>query len=187
MADIKPLIEGSMEGAERVSDIVKNLRQFSTPQELKNHSLNLTEVIEKATTWVLNATSLKVDVHFDFSDIPALMNKEIYIHQILINLIQNAVDAMQGTKCPKLKISVTTHKENIEILIHDNGTGINDDNLHKLFDPFFTTKDVGSGTGLGLSISLGLAKDQCQGNLLASNHHDGGAQFTLSLPISDLA
>lgn len=187
MKDIEPLIEGSLECAERVSDIVQNLSQFTTPQEQKEQSFNIISVIERATSWVVKATPITPEVVTIYPESLNIKNSEGHVHQILINLIQNAVDAMSDIKKPLLRIRIKNKKNSIEICIHDNGYGINKENLNKIFDPFYTTKAVGSGTGLGLYISYGLATKQCGGDLIAHNHADGGAEFILSLPQKDIS
>ncbi len=187
MADITPLVEGSMEGAERVSQIVANLRKFSTPHQQSKSELDLIKVIRRAVSWVVQAASLKVAVNYDLPEHLLIVNNEGHIHQILINLIQNAMDAMAGMAKPALSIELTRDEQQLHIHIIDNGHGISEKNLMKVFDPFFTTKAVGVGTGLGLSISYGLAIDQCMGNLQARQHEGGGAEFILSLPLEDAA
>ena len=107
------------------------------------------------------------------------------MHQILINLIQNAFDAVEGSQQPRLTIELSQDQKQVHVSIRDNGKGISEDDLVKIFDPFFTTKAVGSGTGLGLYISYGLATEQCHGDLAVHNHSEGGAEFTLSLPLEN--
>jgi len=182
MNDIAPLIDGSMEGAERVSDIVKNLSQYATPQKQYTQQIDLISVVHRAIKWVLKATSLKIKVHEKLPPQLFLNNNEGYVHQILINLLQNAIDAMSNRKNPQLFITLDKDEQFINLVIRDNGDGIAEEQLHTIFDPFFTTKPVGSGTGLGLSISMGLATEQCQGGLKVRNHPKGGAEFLLSLP-----
>ena len=104
------------------------------------------------------------------------------VHQILINLVQNALDVMEGQSPPRLSITCRRDGAHAWITVHDSGPGISETNLKKLFEPFFTTKAVGKGTGLGLYISYGLAQDM-GGDLWAANHPDGGAVFTLLLPL----
>ena len=183
LADISPLVEGSMEGAERVSEIVQNLRKFATPQESKMKSFDLINVLKRASNWVLKATTLKPELYTNFPEQLELTNNEGYVHQILVNLIQNAVDAIEHCEQPRIDIFVEIDNAVVEVRILDNGQGIDEADLVKVFDPFFTTKAVGSGTGLGLYISYGLASEQCQGKLSVQNLAKGGAELTLSLPL----
>lgn len=183
MSDIEPLVEGSLEGAERVSDIVKNLRSFATPQEGKKQVFDLIPVIERATSWVLKAATIKPEIITDYPECLEIKNSGGHVHQILINLIQNAVDAIEKIQSPQLHISIRIKNRKVEISIQDNGCGITPPDIVKIFDPFFTTKAVGSGTGLGLYISYGLATEQCNGDLNAISHDNKGAEFVLSLPL----
>jgi two-component system, NtrC family, sensor histidine kinase HupT/HoxJ len=182
MDDIGPLVDGSLEGAERVSEIVQNLRRFTTPQQSQKQEFDLVPVINRAASWVLKSATIKLDISNDFPTSLMINNNEGYIHQILVNLIQNAVDAMLDTEQPKLAISINIDRSKVHILIRDNGHGITQSDIVKIFDPFFTTKSVGSGTGLGLYISYGLATEQCQGDLTVSSNEQG-AEFKLSLPL----
>ncbi len=186
MDDIEPLVEGSLEGAERVSDIVKNLRSFATPQESKKQIFDLIPVIERASSWVLKAATVKPEVITDYPECLEIINNEGHVHQILINLIQNAVDAIEQTQNPQLHIGIRIKNKKVDISIQDNGSGITAQDIIKIFDPFFTTKSVGSGTGLGLYISYGLATEQCNGDLNAISHNNKGAEFVLSLPLEVL-
>jgi two-component system sensor histidine kinase HupT/HoxJ len=183
LKDIAPLVEGSMEGAERVSEIVQNLRIFTTPQKREKEAFDLIHVIERSMSWVLKAAKFKPSLVTQYPKSLKLVNNEGYVHQILINLIQNAFDAIESKQEPALNIEISQDQKQVHVMIKDNGNGISDENLVKIFDPFYTTKAVGAGTGLGLYISYGLATEQCHGDLRANNHEEGGAQFTLSLPL----
>ncbi|HGG58548.1 MAG TPA: PAS domain S-box protein [Gammaproteobacteria bacterium] len=184
MKDMGSLVGGSREGAERVSAIVQNLRRFSTPQDQKPSEFDLAALARQAVSWVLKASNIKPRIHYDMPETFPIINNEGHIHQILINLIQNALDAFQeqeNQREPQLLIRLR-EDDQIHIDIADNGPGIREADLPRLFDPFFTTKPVGSGTGLGLYISYGLATEQCGGALTVRNRRQGGACFTLSLP-----
>ncbi len=183
LADLGPLIAGSLEGAERVSDIVQNLRRFATPQRQKRRGFDLCRLVESSLAWVSKAARQPVQILRDMPDELPVHNSEGHVQQILINLIQNAFDAMEGQEQPRLDLCVRTADGRAIVRVRDHGPGISDDNLLRVFDPFFTTKPVGKGTGLGLYISYGLATDQCAGALAVRNHPDGGAEFTLELPM----
>lgn len=105
------------------------------------------------------------------------------LQQVLMNLLQNAFDAVCTLANPEqwVKVSVTCEEARVRVVVHDSGPGIPEEHLLRIFDPFFTTKPVGKGTGLGLSISYGIV-EQHGGHLSARNHPDGGAEFILELP-----
>jgi two-component system sensor histidine kinase HupT/HoxJ len=103
------------------------------------------------------------------------------LQQVLVNLIQNAFDAIEKTASPRLQLEISHTPGQVSLAVHDNGSGISEEALPLIFDPFFTTKPIGKGTGLGLSISYGIV-ERHGGMLSADNHPAGGACFTLSLP-----
>lgn len=183
LKDIGPLIDGSLEGAERVSTIVQNLRRFTTPNHQGFSWFDLSRLTENAVTWVAKTTRTTPELHFDMPKELSIHGSEGHVHQILINLVQNAIDAMEDLPRPRLDIRVVRQSSNVEIHIRDHGPGIPEEHLLRIFDPFFTTKEVGKGTGLGLYVSYGLATEQCGGDLTATNHAEGGAEFVLSLPL----
>lgn len=187
LQDIGPLIDGSLEGAERVSEIVEDLRRFSTPNAQELSNFDLIRVIRTAADWVIKARRERATVNANLPDELNLEGHEGYVHQILVNLIQNAADAVEDNKDGQIDIDVEAHHGHVHVLVRDNGQGIPQDKLMRIFDPFYTTKPVGKGTGLGLYISYNLATDQCRGQLKASNNPQGGALFTLSLPLETTA
>ena len=181
-ADMGPLIEGTMEGAERISKIVLDLRRYSGIQRESCEPFELSHVVTTAAEWVGKAAREKPDVSYDLPDGLQVSGRQGQVHQILVNLVQNAMDAMEGQRPPRLSIRCRQEGENVSISVHDSGPGIPEQDLKKIFDPFFTTKAVGKGTGLGLYISYGLARDM-GGDLRVCNHADGGAVFTLVVPV----
>lgn len=183
LKDLGPLIAGSLEGAERVSDIVQNLRHFATPQHQKRRTFDLCRLVESSLAWVSKAVRQQAQIRLDMPAELPVHNSEGHVQQILINLIQNAFDAMNGMDQPRLDLRVSATDGHARVQVRDHGTGISEDNLLRVFDPFFTTKAVGKGTGLGLYISYGLATEQCAGALSVRNHPDGGAEFTLEIPM----
>jgi two-component system sensor histidine kinase HupT/HoxJ len=181
-ADMGPLIEGTMEGAERISKIVLDLRRYSGIQRETPEPFDLPEVVTTATEWVVKAAREKPEVSYGLPSALEVSGRQGQVHQILVNLVQNAIDVMEGQQPPRLSISCERDGENARISVHDSGPGIPESDLNKIFDPFFTTKAVGKGTGLGLYISYGLARDM-GGDLRVSNHAGGGAVFTLLVPL----
>ena len=104
----------------------------------------------------------------------------VRLQQVLVNLVLNALDAMQGQPRPTITIAATLMGGRVNLTVADKGRGIAPDVIDQIFDPFFTTKEVGRGLGLGLSISYNIIKD-FGGQLSAANQPEGGALFTISL------
>lgn len=104
------------------------------------------------------------------------------LEQVLVNLLGNALDAMEQTTNPRIELSATEKDGMVRLQVRDYGTGLSETILAHLFEPFFTTKAPGLGLGLGLPISAGIVRD-FGGELTACNAPDGGAVFTLTIPI----
>ncbi len=181
--DMGPLVDGTLEGAERVSDIVQDLRRYSGVQKEAYSCFDLPELIRKAVQWVLRASRVKLEVSYELPDTLEIKSHKGQIHQILVNLVQNALDAMAQQPQPGLILSCETSEDIVRIHVLDQGPGIAEKDRAQIFEPFFTSKPVGQGTGLGLYISYGLARD-LGGDLSAENHPQGGALFTLTLPLN---
>ncbi|MES9823499.1 MAG: ATP-binding protein [Candidatus Thiodiazotropha endolucinida] len=181
-SDMGPLIEGTMEGAERISNIVLDLRRYSGIQKEQPEPFELKHVVMTATEWVIKASREKPEVRYELLDSCVIRGRQGQVHQILINLIQNAIDVMERQAEKLITIGCDKDDKDVRIHIHDSGPGVAEGDMNKLFDPFYTTKEVGKGTGLGLYISYGLAQDM-GGDLSAENSVDGGAIFTLTLPL----
>ena len=183
LEDIPSLVEGGLEGTERVSAIVQDLRRFSSAKRGKVCEFDLVALAEGAAKWVLQASRKRVRLHMRGASSLRIRNYEGFIHQVIVNLVQNSLDAMEHYADPQVEIHCARESaDEVSIQVRDYGTGIPEEDLLRIFDPFFTTKDIGKGTGLGLYVSYGLIVEQCGGRMLASNHPDGGAVFTVQLP-----
>jgi two-component system sensor histidine kinase HupT/HoxJ len=109
-----------------------------------------------------------------------VQGQEGRLHQVIVNLVENALDAVRGRPDPRVIIDVATTGENVEVRVQDNGPGVTQAVADKIFEPFFTTKTVGEGTGLGLWISYSIAREH--GGEIALMPSDNGALFVLRLP-----
>ena len=107
----------------------------------------------------------------------------VRLEQVIVNLISNALQAVQLTAAPTLSITLDAQHGHACLRVADNGPGITEAHLPQVFEPFFTTKAPGAGLGLGLSISTRIMED-LGGRLSAANRPEGGAEFTLTLPLS---
>ena len=179
--DLSPLITGTMEGAERVRDIVQGLRQFSSEKQGEYALFDVEPVLRRAVHWVSKGGPEAVAVDYDLPASLRVFGHAGQIQQVLMNLVQNALDAMADMERPHLEIRGGEEGGGVWLQIRDFGPGIAEADLVQIFDPFFTTKPVGSGTGLGLAISYGIVNEH-GGRLEAHNHPQGGAVFRLDLP-----
>lgn len=182
LADLPSLTAGLLEGAERSGHIVDALKRFSAIESDQRQQVDLAECCKRALHWVSQAAPLRIETDCRGLDQPCLVTGSAnQLQQVLVNLIQNAYDAVETVSHAHLQLTLDQQADMVRLTISDNGPGIDAANLARIFDPFFTTKPVGKGTGLGLSISYGIV-EQHGGQLQAGNLPTGGACFTLTLP-----
>jgi two-component system, NtrC family, sensor histidine kinase HupT/HoxJ len=182
MADLPALIAGTQEGAQRVADIVKSLKRLSFSQAGAAQPVNLAEIAENAVQWVIKGRNAPPVPDLDLAEILLVPGHAGQLHQVMVNLMENALDAVDGQgNDARITVNGRFTSGTVVVEITDSGPGIPTENLGKVFDPFFTTKPVGQGTGLGLWISYGIVRDH-GGELSAENVTGGGARFRLTLP-----
>lgn len=185
VADLPSLIEGLMEGAERSAAIVDGLKRFSATDRGGAERFDLADAVRRSAHWVEKAAPAHVQLLLDAPDAPVMLcGAAGRIQQVLINLVQNAVDATAHHPAPRVSVRLTEADGWATVTVADNGPGLSPEVQQQLFEPFFTTKPVGEGTGLGLSISFGIV-EQHGGQLRADNAPEGGARFTLRLPLAN--
>lgn len=179
--NLRTAIEGARDGAERVRDIVEDLRRLSAEGSGERVSFDMMTTARTAADWVVRASKAQLEVTFvDESEKQALGNPG-HVQQIVMNLVQNAIDALAEVECPALTLHVGERDQQILLQVIDNGPGISDKDASAIFDPFFTTKPVGKGTGLGLSISHKIAEEH-GGTLTLARTGPDGSCFELTLP-----
>jgi PAS domain S-box-containing protein len=172
--------------ARRAADIVQNLTYFARPPAPGKSRINLVEVVER--TLNLHAYSLrKNNITVDFlkeNGVPYAMGDPHQLMQVFLNLILNAEQAIrEAREKGTLRIRLGRGEKSVWVSFHDDGPGIPKENLASIFDPFYTTKRPGRGTGLGLSICKSVIKEH-HGSVEAANAPDGGAVFTVTLPMA---
>jgi two-component system sensor histidine kinase HupT/HoxJ len=183
LADLPSLIEGTAEGAERTRDIVDGLKRFSATDRNQRETMDLVPVVERAVHWVSKAAPNSFSVEIDLPAELMVIGSAGQLQQVMMNLVQNACDATAGQPKARLVVSTAVEGDSVRLRFADNGPGIAPENLPRIFDPFFTTKPVGKGTGLGLAISYGIV-EQHGGRIEAANAPEGGAVFTVVLPLA---
>jgi PAS domain S-box-containing protein len=172
--------------ARRAAEIVQNLTYFSRPPAPGKSRINLVEVVER--TLNLHAYSLrKNNITVDFlkeTGVPYAQGDPHQLMQVFLNLILNAEHAIREVRDKgTLRIRLGRGDDSVWVSFHDDGPGIPKETLSSIFDPFYTTKRPGRGTGLGLSICKSVMKEH-NGSVEAANAPDGGAVFTVTLPVS---
>lgn len=169
-------------GMERISTIVKDLKTFAYPETTDlQSSFKLRDAIESAMRFTASRTlNVKID---NSAEDETLIGSQSHIVQVMVNLLENASDAMQSISDRESTISINSQQlENgrIQVIFTDNGPGIPEDIKDKIFDPFYTTKDVGAGMGMGLSICHTII-DNHKGTLAVESEKDSHTTFTFDL------
>lgn len=183
--DIADLIEESLEGAQRITKIVQNLKSFSRVDDTASAVSNLHECLDAALSIGWNEIKYTAEVKKDYQDIPDIYCSAQELNQVFLNLLVNAAQAMSGAgekNTGEILISTATEDPWVVIKISDNGSGMPKNILSRIFEPFFTTKDVGKGTGLGLSICYDIIQKH-HGKLTVESEVGVGTTFTIKLPI----
>ncbi len=191
LLDDLPKILSSMKvGAIRIRDIVRSLRSFSRLDESAMKSVNLHEGID-STLMILEhrlkaqSDSPLIQVVKEYGELPLVECYAGQLNQVFMNIIANAIDAVEEQKSNPGIIRIRTEVEGnfVAIAISDNGTGMTDQVKQRIFDPFFTTKAIGSGTGMGLAISHSIIVEKHQGEINCISDVGKGTEFIIKIPI----
>jgi signal transduction histidine kinase len=199
--DLPKIFQSMKLGAERICEIVSSLRNFSRLDEADCKEVDIHEGID-STLMILQhrlkplADSPTIQVRKDYDTLPLIECYPGQLNQVFMNLLSNAIDAIEERNVHKSsevitanpgEIHISTSLLNndwIKIQIADNGLGMDQEVLSRLFDPFFTTKVVGKGTGLGLSISYQIVTDKHKGKIYCQSELGKGTEFIVELPIA---
>ena len=198
------------DGASRVGNIVKSLRNFSRLDEAESKTVDIHEGIDNTLTILkskLKAVKPRIEIVKEYGDLPTIECYPAQLNQVILNLTDNAIHAIAEhhedrgdddqdnalvvrDELPTLMITTgiekalsDTDQDQCVIRIRDNGAGIPADVRDRIFDPFFTTKPVGQGTGLGLSISYKIITDTHRGSLVCESSLGQGSEFIIRIPI----
>lgn len=171
--------------AKRCKTIVRGLLDFSRQTEPEIKPLMLNTTVEEVLALVKNQPLfLNISIEKNLEPSLPMVNADIsQIHQVFMNIILNAVEAMHGNGTLAITTGLTEDKRYIYTTFTDTGQGITEENLPKIFDPFFTTKETGHGTGLGLSISYGIIKKH-HGEIDVTSEVGKGTTFIVKLPLA---
>ena len=173
--------------AQRCRVIIQNLLQFSRRQEPKKERVDMAAIVRSVIQLVkYEFSTAGIDIVEKMPPaLPLIFGDAHQLQQVLLNLLTNARQALEGVPEARLIIEAEQNNERVILRVMDNGCGIPLENLNKIFDPFFTTKPVGKGTGLGLSICYGIVQ-QHEGTLRAESIGlQQGATLILELPIQE--
>jgi len=178
---IREYVEDITKSARRIADIVKDLNAFSRRAHRQEQGdVNLNHTLDEAVKMARRATvDDKISVVTQYGDVPPARGNADELLQVFVNLVTNAVQAMDGNGT--LTLSTSSANGFVFTTIKDTGPGIPRNHLKQIFDPFFTTKEQGKGTGLGLHIVHDIVL-QHGGRVTVDSTPGQGATFTVKLP-----
>ncbi|MDZ8051074.1 MAG: sensor histidine kinase [Aulosira sp. ZfuVER01] len=186
--DLPKVLQSMKFGADRVRQIVLSLKNFSRLDEAEAHAVNLHECIDSTLLILNNRIKKGITVECNYGDIPNIEGFAGSLYQVFMNIINNALDALDAKQNPQdsPKIAIATERQDhnwVVVRIADNGSGIAPEDQAKIFETFFTTKPRGVGTGMGLSISYQIIVEKHRGKLICKSEVGSGTEFIISLPI----
>jgi signal transduction histidine kinase len=179
---VRQKLDKMLREAQRMKRIIENLLRFARQNNLEKKSANLEVLLQDVLAlreYHLRNHDIEVLVQIE-PGLPHVALDEDQFKQILLNLLNNSIDALEGNTARKIRIEATYSNSRVTLRFDDNGPGFGD--VNRVFDPFYTTKPVGKGTGLGLSICYGIVKEH-GGDIHAENLEPNGARVALELPV----
>lgn len=199
--DFNKILKSLRLGADRIRQIVLSLRNFSRLDEADMKPVNLHDGIDSTLLILQHRLKSKVErcdirIERQFGDLPPVECYPSQLNQVFMNILSNAVDAIeefdsvrtlaerQSSPCAiTISTRVSDDEQSVIVQIHNTGSHIPPNICDRLFDPFFTTKPVGKGTGLGLSICQQIVVQKHNGRLVCNSHPTTGVTFTIEIPI----
>jgi PAS domain S-box-containing protein len=179
-------LDAAEDGCRRVAEIVRGLRSFSRAPEEGSRSVDLARVVDSALAIASHEIGQRARLTREYGEVPAVRGTESRLLQVVLNLVVNAAQAIDGgTKEDneiRVRIDLARHGR-VMLEVSDTGKGIPDEHMKKIFDPFFTTKPPGVGTGLGLSICHGIVRD-LGGEVSVESTLGLGTTFRVVLPVA---
>ncbi|MEM7715211.1 MAG: ATP-binding protein, partial [Cyanobacteria bacterium P01_A01_bin.68] len=189
--DLPKLLDSMLLGADRITQIVNSLRNFSRLDEAEFKAVDIHKGID--STLVILANKLKnkkqksgIEVIKEYQDLPLVECYPNQLNQVFMNIMSNAIDALEESEKDNLQIRIATQIEQnntVIISISDNALGMNQETIENIFNPFFTTKPVGKGTGLGLSISYQIITEKHKGTISCNSTIGEGTEFLITIPV----
>jgi C4-dicarboxylate-specific signal transduction histidine kinase len=182
-------ITESLDGIERVINIVRAMKEFAHPGSEQKTGVDLNNAVQSMVTITRNRWKYVAELELDLDpDLPTLNCVPADINQVLMNLIVNAADAIAekvgdaGLEKGQITVRTGSDGRNVVIEVEDNGCGIPESIRNRIFDPFFTTKDVGQGTGQGLAICYNVVVNKHHGVIDVLSTPGAGTTFRVELP-----
>lgn len=177
--DLGKIASSIRTGSERAAEIIQGLRTFSRLDEAQLKETDIQQDIDLTLMLLRNQYKDRIQIHKEYGDVPPFRCFSSQLNQVYMNLLQNAIHAIEG----KGDIWIRTRHDgsHLFIEIQDSGKGISEKVRAKIFDPFFTTKPVGKGTGLGLAVTYGIV-DRHGGQIEVESKEGKGTLFRVKIP-----
>jgi len=179
--EINKLIDSIKNGVNRTTEIVRGLRTFSRLDEDVLKTTDIHEGINSTLILLHNKYKNRIEIIKKYKKIPLIECFPGQVNQVFMNILSNAIDAIEGNGT--ITICTSLSGKNVRISIRDTGNGIQKNLREKIFDPFFTTKEVGKGTGLGLSITQSIIEKH-KGKIEVKSEPGNGTEFIILLPVN---
>lgn len=198
---ITAFIDNIKEAGERAAQIVTNMLEFSRSHNHQHEMINLSDLLNRSIDLALNSSRVnknsaqyKLSIERNLpSNCPAIYGSAVEIQQVMLNLISNAYHAFGEKSFQKdtaeqslaMEVNLTFTDTQAEIVVTDNGPGMDEWTKRHIFEPFFTTKEAGKGTGLGLSVSYFIVVEHHNGSIRVESSKGKGSQFIINLPLKN--
>jgi signal transduction histidine kinase len=184
---LRPDVQTVFREADRAAHVVRGLMIFAGHRHLQRRPCRLNRVLDKVLAGrraALTAQAIEVVRNYD-RQLPRIVVDPQMLHEVFLNIVMNAESAVAPAGAGRIEVSTGLGDGGSRVVatVRDNGPGLSEDVLVRAFEPFYTTRDVGKGIGLGLAVAYGIVQEH-GGRISASNHPDGGAVFTVDLPVS---
>jgi signal transduction histidine kinase/DNA-binding NarL/FixJ family response regulator len=190
--DLPKMLSSMKLGTDRIYEIILSLRNFSRSDQQERQSVDINKILDNVVLILQhrikpNGGKPGIKIIKEYGNLPLVACYPGQLNQVFMNLIANAVDALEESLVDNQQICIRTQviNDNSHVLIQitDNGSGISHELQQQIFNPFFTTKPVGKGTGLGLSISHEIIAKKHGGNLKCISEPEQGTEFWIELPL----
>jgi len=188
--EVPSAINQSLEGVERISKIVRSMKDFSHPGTDHLENIDLNNSIESTINVSRNEWKYVAEMNIEFaSDLSLVPCYPGELNQVILNIIVNAAHAIEDSReyndpLGTITISTKLINEEVEIRITDSGSGMPEEVKKRIFEPFFTTKGVGKGTGQGLAIAYAVIVDKHKGRVTVDSELGKGTTFIIYLPMN---
>jgi PAS domain S-box-containing protein len=186
--EVEQALSEAQIGAERVRQIVADLRAFARPSSPQPDRLDVNRILQSSIDMVAHQIRSRGQLVTEFGSVPAVMGNETRLSQVFVNLLVNAAHAVASPEAVANEVRVRTHVEpdgRVSIEVQDTGCGMSEEVQKRMFDPFFTTKEPGLGTGLGLAVCHGIVTS-LQGEIHVRSRAGHGTTFRVTLPAAPL-